>query len=77
MKEEAEAAKEIAIVTGKAIDASVKLGGFFRLIFGDVAIEFGGAVKEWATYVRYLVYVGVQFIEPDGLDKSSPYNFEI
>ncbi|MBM4064944.1 MAG: DUF4393 domain-containing protein [Planctomycetes bacterium] len=60
MKEEAEAAKEIAIVTGKAIDASVKLGGIFRLIFGDAAIEFGGAVKDWATYFRYKNLLKIQ-----------------
>jgi len=53
MKEEAEAAKEIAVTTGKAIDAGVKLGGFFRLVLGDAAIELGGAVKDWATYFRY------------------------
>jgi len=53
MKEEAEAAKEIAVTTGKVIDAGVKLGGFFRLVLGDAAIELGGAVKDWATYFRY------------------------
>lgn len=53
MKEEAEAAKEIAITAGKAIDASVNLGGFFQLVLGDAAIELGGVVKDWAAYFRY------------------------
>jgi len=60
MKEEAEAAKEIAITTGKAIDAGVKLGGFFRLVLGDAAIELGGAVKDWATYFRYKNLLNIQ-----------------
>lgn len=53
MKEESEAVKEIAVTTGKAIDAGMKLGGFFRLVLGDAAIELGGVVKDWATYFRY------------------------
>ncbi len=53
MTEEAKAAKEIAKTTGKAIDAADKLGGFFRLVFGDTAIELGGVTNDWAKYFRY------------------------
>jgi hypothetical protein len=60
MKEEAEAAKEIAKSTGKAIDAGVKLAGFFRLVLGDTAIELGGVANDWARYFRYKNLLKIQ-----------------
>ena len=57
MKEETEAVKEIAKTTGKVIDAGVKLGGFFRLVLGDTAIELGGVVNDWTEYFRYKNYL--------------------
>jgi hypothetical protein len=60
MKEEAEAAKEIAISTGKMIDVVQELGGFFRLVFGDTAIELGGIAKDWASYYRYTNLLKIQ-----------------
>jgi hypothetical protein len=60
MKEEAEAVKEIVKTTGKAIDAGVKLGGFFRLVLGDTAIELGGVVNDWTKYFRYKNLLKIQ-----------------
>lgn len=60
MKEEVEAVKEVAKTTGKAIDASVKLGGFFRLVLGDTAVELGGVANDWAKYFRYKNLLRIQ-----------------
>ena len=60
MKEEAEAAKEIAKTAGKAIDAGVKLGSFFRLVFGETAIELVGVANDWAKFYRYKNLLKIQ-----------------
>ena len=53
MKDELETIKEVAKTTGKAIDAARELGGFFKLVFGDTAVQFGGITHDWAQYYRY------------------------
>lgn len=60
MTEEAKAAKEIAKTTGKAIDAVGKLGGFFRLVFGDTSIELGGVINDYAKYFKYKNLLKIQ-----------------
>lgn len=52
-EEESKAIQELAKATGKAIDASEKLGAFFKQIFGDAFTEIGASVHDWAMYFRY------------------------
>lgn len=51
--EEAKAAQEIAKATGKGIDASRELGGFFGKVFGGGVQNLGGAFGDWAFFYRY------------------------
>jgi hypothetical protein len=52
LEESAKAAQEIAKTTGKAIDASRELGGFFSRVFGRSLEQLGGMGEDSLTYLR-------------------------
>jgi len=60
MEEQAKAIQEIATTTGKAIDASVRVGSFLSKIFGDAFREIGEAFHDWAKYFRYKNLLSIQ-----------------
>jgi len=60
MSEESEAIKEAAKASGKAIDLLNKLGDFFKMVFGNTAVEIGGISHDWAKYFRYKNLIRIQ-----------------
>ena len=60
MNEELEAIKKFVKASDKAIDIMNKLGGFFKMVFGDTAVELGGITHDWAKYYRYKNLVRIQ-----------------
>lgn len=48
----ADAAKEVAKATGKAIDATEKAGGFFNRVFGDIVADGFGLLSDRLKFYR-------------------------
>lgn len=49
----ARATEAVANTTGKAIDASRELGGFFNKVLGDAATQLGQTLHDWTRFFRY------------------------